>query len=92
MLLFATFCAAFFLFTILLIKFTRLSEKRRGNAKTDQMVGEDMRWAEGREVIEKKIVWESWSGGGVPGVPRAPGGEGREGSKLARRQSWGNKG
>ena len=57
MLLFAVFCGACFAFTFLLINLTGLSERRRGVTKEDQMVGEDMRWAEGREVVEKRIVW-----------------------------------
>ena len=90
-LLFAVFCGACFVFTFLLINLTRLSERRRGVAKEDQMLGEDMRWAEGREVIEKRIVWR----GQPDHAAREPGGPAgkRElpASKLARRQSWGDR-
>jgi len=76
----------FFIFTILLINIARFSERKRGVVREDGMVGEDMRWAEGREVLEKNIILMD-SAGGVMGVPRRLGS--REGeSKLARRDSW----
>ena len=91
MLLFLTFLGVFSVFTILLIRLTRLHERRKGTAKEDQMVGEDMRWAEGREVIEKRIVWDDASASGGPvgvGGGRVRG----EGSRLGKRQSWGTGG
>ena len=76
MLLFATFWASFFVLTVLLVQITKLIDKHRGVTKTDQMVHEDMRWAEGREVIERKIVWDSGPGGSGGGSgtrgPRHP--------------------
>jgi len=42
------------------------------------MVGEDMKWQERREVLERKIVWEG-SGGGrkLKSVPKGRSGLGR---------------
>jgi hypothetical protein len=60
-LVFVSFCAAFFVFTCLLINFTRMLERHRGVAREDGMLGDGMKWAEGREVIERKIIYE---GGG----------------------------
>ena len=73
-LLFVTFLLSFLVFAALLIRLNRLSERRRGVHKEDGMVREDMRWAEGREVVEKRVVYErgAWSmgRGGLPPVPR----------------------
>lgn len=69
---------AFFLtslvLTIILIKSTQVMSRRRGS-KVDQMVGEEMKWAERREVLERKIIWE---GGGGQRL------KGRGGGKLGR--------
>ena len=86
-LLFVTFTAALLLFTVLLINLSKLCERRRGQTKEDGMVRDDMRWAEGREVVEKRIVWRESSGRNGEEVPLRLGGQ-----KLARRQSWGRKG
>lgn len=94
MLLFVTFTAALMIFTILLIKLTRLCERRGGVTREDGMVREDMRWAEGREVVEKRIVWRDGRDGrdGEEGVKGSDLPSRAVGGKLARRQSWGRKG
>ncbi|EIW67357.1 hypothetical protein M231_02501 [Tremella mesenterica] len=56
--LFVIFLAAFFLFTACIIRLTRWTDSRFGKAKEDTMLSDDMRWAEGREVIEKRVVWQ----------------------------------
>lgn len=54
--------------------------RRRGGGKEDQVIGEEMRWAEGREVLERKIIWQ---GGGRGKVEYVGGmGKGRE------REGW----
>ncbi|GFZ49396.1 hypothetical protein JCM24511_07516 [Saitozyma sp. JCM 24511] len=57
MTLFATFFLSSLLVSILLIKCVRIIDSRRGgNVPVDTMVREDMRWAEGREVLERRVV------------------------------------
>ncbi|ORX38642.1 hypothetical protein BD324DRAFT_649991 [Kockovaella imperatae] len=58
MIIFGMSLSFFFIFSIFLVKCSRLLERRQGNIKVDGMVSADMRWAEGREVIEKRIVYE----------------------------------
>ena len=49
------------------------------------MVGEDMKWAERREVLERKIVWESGRGNGSGGGRgHGGGGAGVRGGKLGK--------
>ena len=81
MALFGTFCAALLVFTVLLIRLNKLSERRRGVSKEDGMVGEDTRWAEGREVVEKRVMRGREGGEGAS----------RKGGKTLRRHSWGQK-
>ncbi|WRT68252.1 uncharacterized protein IL334_005228 [Kwoniella shivajii] len=61
MLIFATIFGSFLLLTILCIKgnstYTRRNEY--DNGKVDNVIMDDMKWAEGREVIERKIIWET---------------------------------
>lgn len=64
-LIFLSFLITSLILTIMLIKSTQILSRRRGS-KVDQMVGEDMKWAERREVLEKRIIWES----GRPGAGR----------------------
>jgi hypothetical protein len=55
--LFATFFLSSLLVSILLIKCVRILDSRRGgDVPEDTMVRDDMRWAEGREVLERKVV------------------------------------
>lgn len=59
MLLFITFFLTSLLLTILLIKTTRWLDERRsrqGETKVDQMVGEEMKWGERREVVEWRVI------------------------------------
>ena len=93
-LLFVTFLAALLLFTTLLIRLSRFSERHRGLNKEDPMVGEGMRWAEGKEIIEHRAhherrtvstrggkSGEAWNGREeLPPVPRRA-------EKMVRRQS-----
>ena len=70
MLIFAAFLVVSLIASMILIKTTQIRSRRQGS-KVDQMVGEDVRWQERREVLERKIIWEG-SGGGrklkaVPG-------------------------
>jgi hypothetical protein len=57
-LIFAAFLVVSLFLTIILIKWTQFLSRRRGS-KGDQMVGEDMKWQERREVLERRIVYES---------------------------------
>ncbi|WWC93684.1 hypothetical protein V866_000520 [Kwoniella sp. B9012] len=67
------------LLTITCIKcnslFTAADQRRKG--KVDNVIMEDMKWAEGREVIERKIIWETGTDsikskkGGVGGARRS---------------------
>ena len=84
MALFGTFCAALLVFTVLLIRLNKLSERRRGVSKEDGMVGEEMRWAEGREVVEKRVVRVREGGEGLQPASR-------KGGKTLRRQSRGQR-
>ncbi|ODO06587.1 hypothetical protein I350_03943 [Cryptococcus amylolentus CBS 6273] len=64
MLLFVTFFVAFLVFTVCFIRCTsfldrRRARKRGGRMKEDTVVGEEMKWAEGREVVERKVVWQN---------------------------------
>ncbi|WWC63123.1 uncharacterized protein I303_105723 [Kwoniella dejecticola CBS 10117] len=86
MLIFATIFGSCLLLTITCIKcnsvFSRNKEERRG--KVDNVIMEDMKWAEGREVIERKIIWETESvrSGGIgtgKGRGRRSGGPGARG-------------
>ncbi|WVQ74785.1 hypothetical protein IAR50_004391 [Cryptococcus sp. DSM 104548] len=77
MLLFVTFFFAFLVFTIIFIRCTsfldrRRARKRGGRVKEDTVVGEEMKWAEGREVVERKIVWQNAGHGqrGQRGISR----------------------
>ena len=48
-----------------MIRCTKWADGRRGR-QGDQMISDDIRWAEGREVFgERKIVWEGGPGGTV---------------------------
>ena len=69
-LIFAAFLVVSLIASMILIKTAQIRSRRQGS-KDDQMVGEDIRWQERREVLERKIIWEG-SGGGrklkaVPG-------------------------
>ncbi|ODN92815.1 hypothetical protein L198_05611 [Cryptococcus wingfieldii CBS 7118] len=64
MLLFITFFVAFLVFTACFIRCTsfldrRRARKRGGRVKEDTVVGDEMKWAEGREVVERKVVWQN---------------------------------
>ncbi|TYJ52775.1 hypothetical protein B9479_006626 [Cryptococcus floricola] len=64
MLLFVTFFVAFLVFTACFIRCTsfldrRRARKRGGRVKEDTVVGDEMKWAEGREVVERKVVWQN---------------------------------
>lgn len=88
MLIFAAFLVVSLIASMVLIKTTQIRSRRQGS-KVDQMVGEDMRWQERREVLERKIIWEG-SGGGrklkaVPGKSRI-GHDRRELSEADRRR------
>ncbi|OXG24376.1 hypothetical protein C367_03577 [Cryptococcus neoformans Ze90-1] len=63
MLLFLTFFFSFLILTIFAIKLDKCLNRRRGGGKEDQVIGEEMRWAEGREVLERKIIWQGRMGG-----------------------------
>lgn len=56
----------------MLVKTTHCLSRRHGS-KVDQMVGEDMKWQERREVLERKIVYERRGGGGGRGKGRTLG-------------------
>jgi hypothetical protein len=73
-LIFAAFLVVSLVASIILIKATHISSRRQGS-KVDQMVGEDMKWQERREVLERKIIYEGTSGGGGGGrrLRAAPG-------------------
>jgi hypothetical protein len=62
-LIFAAFLVVSLVASMILIKFSQISSRRQGS-KVDQMVGEDMKWQERREVLERKIVYDSGRGGG----------------------------
>lgn len=74
-LLFLSFIITALILTILMIKWTHRVTRKSGS-KGDQMVGEDMKWAERREVLERKIVWESGRSSGN--------GRGGSGPRLGR--------
>jgi len=65
-LLFATFLVGFLVFSILLIRLTKMSERRRGVNKEDVMVGDDMRWAEGKVVVQPRVIYERPKGRSGP--------------------------
>jgi len=99
-LLFTTFLLSLFLFTILLIRLNGLSERRRGVDKEDVMLGDEARWAEGREVVEPKVIYDrsgSSRSGRSGGAGGGGGGSGGKGigvppvakGKIVRRQSRG---
>jgi hypothetical protein len=60
-LIFAAFLIVSLISTIILVKSTHFTSRRQGS-KVDQMVGEDMKWQERREVLERKIIWEKGGG------------------------------
>lgn len=70
MLIFAAFLVVSLVASIILIKATQIRSRRQGS-KVDQMVGEDMKWQERREVLERKIIGES--GGGARKLKASPG-------------------
>ena len=70
MLIFAAFLVASLVASMILIKATQIRSRRQGS-KVDQMVGEDMKWQERREVLERRIVWEG--SGGSRKLNSAPG-------------------
>ncbi|WWD02482.1 hypothetical protein V865_000522 [Kwoniella europaea PYCC6329] len=61
MLIFFVIFGTCLLLTITCIKcnslFTAADQRRKG--KVDNVIMEDMKWAEGREVVERKIIWET---------------------------------
>lgn len=61
-LIFAAFLTVSLVLSIILIKWTQLVSRRKGS-KGDQMVSEDVKWQERREVLERRIVYESGRGG-----------------------------
>ncbi|WVQ68162.1 uncharacterized protein L199_006368 [Kwoniella botswanensis] len=79
MLIFFVIFGTCLLLTITCIKcnslFTAADQRRKG--KVDNVIMEDMKWAEGREVIERKIIWETGTDsikskkGGVGGARRS---------------------
>lgn len=62
MLLFITFFFSFLILTIFAIKLDKCLNRRRGGVKKDQVIREEMRWAEGREILERKIIWQGEDG------------------------------
>ena len=70
MLIFAAFLVVSLVASMILIKATQIRSRRQGS-KVDQMVGEDMKWQERREVLERRIVWEG--SGGSRKLKSAPG-------------------
>jgi hypothetical protein len=74
-LLFLTFFLVFLFLTLGFIRLVRYMDDRRTERgrgkKVDQMVSEEMRWQEGRLVMERKIVR-----GGGQGYSQGKGGEG----------------
>lgn len=62
-LLFITFFFSFLILTIFAIKLDKCLNRRRGGGKKDQVIREEMRWAEGREILERKIIWQGKMGG-----------------------------
>ncbi|OCF39052.1 hypothetical protein I317_07158 [Kwoniella heveanensis CBS 569] len=81
MLIFVSFFATLLVLTVVMIKantlFSSSSNDERG--KVDNVIGDDMKWAEGREVIERKIIWESAA---TPNTRR--GGRGRGGQRSSK--------
>jgi hypothetical protein len=77
-LIFAAFLIVSLISTIILVKSTHFTSRRQGS-KVDQMVGEDMKWQERREVLERKIIWEK-SGGKLRSAVAAGG---RSGAAVA---------
>ncbi|WVQ82039.1 hypothetical protein IAT38_004167 [Cryptococcus sp. DSM 104549] len=75
MLLFVTFFFSLLILTISCIKISTCLNKRRGGGKEDTVIGEEMRWAEGRTVLERRIVWDTGSvyGGGGQGQGQGQG-------------------
>lgn len=55
-LLFITFFFSFLILTIFAIKLDKCLNRRRGGGKKDQVIREEMSWAEGREILERKII------------------------------------
>ncbi|OCF76087.1 hypothetical protein I204_03385 [Kwoniella mangroviensis CBS 8886] len=74
MLIFLVIFGTCLLLTITCIKcnsiFTASDQRRKG--KVDNVIMEDMKWAEGREVIERKIIWEN----GTDSIKSKKGGSG----------------
>ena len=61
-LIFAAFLVVSLVASIILIKATQMRSRRQGS-KVDQMVGEDMKWQERREVLERRIIYEGGGSG-----------------------------
>lgn len=92
MLIFAAFLIVSLVSTIVLVKSTHFRSRRQGS-KVDQMVGEDMKWQERREVLERRIVYEKGGGDGkgrtlksVPGKGAAAVAGWRELKEIERRR------
>ncbi|WVQ99876.1 hypothetical protein IAU59_007019 [Kwoniella sp. CBS 9459] len=70
MLIFITFFTTLLVLTIVLIKANTLlsssSNDQRG--KVDNVIGDDMKWAEGREVVERKIIWQNAASSSSSGI------------------------
>ena len=71
-LIFAAFLVLSLVASIILIKFTQIKSRRQGS-KVDQMVGEDMKWQERREVLERRIIYEGSGGSTGRRLKAAPG-------------------
>lgn len=54
--LFATFAATCLVLSLLFIQYFKFADARRG-ARGDQVVDDDLRWGEGRVVVERKVVF-----------------------------------
>ncbi|WVO17713.1 hypothetical protein L204_105411 [Cryptococcus depauperatus] len=62
MLLFVTFFLTFLVCTIIAIKVDKIWSQRTGGNKEDQVIGDEMKWGERREVVERRVVWHNDSG------------------------------
>lgn len=88
-LLFLTFFLVFLFLTLGFIRLVRYMDDRRTERgtgkKVDQMVSEEMRWQEGRLVMERKIIRGGGLGQGL-GVGQGKGGMGHVGYSKLRRE------
>lgn len=87
MCIFGAFVVVSLVLTICLIKITLWRSRSRG-IKGDQMVGDEMKWAERRVVLDRKIVYESLGTGAGAGGHHQRGRGARMGRSHEAQVGW----